>query len=269
MSAAFAETPGSADALRGLAAEGVHPWMEGAPGIRPDRLRAAARQLGIRGLLCAHPATADEARQLCDALLPTGGLVALPPAMEPGADAPYCAARALAEAVDRPNLVVALPPTAQGLAATSRLLGEGTGVLCGPVSAPAVYEELLDAWLRGLERAQDRGSDLAAIPVFAAVRVRSLGPAAAPFARRLYARYDALLDTARWQALARAGARPHRLMWTTLGGRAATLPDLIGWGTAAALTPAALQTLPRLRGDTLTPGGHRFPALISQRTKIT
>ncbi|MER5929940.1 hypothetical protein [Streptomyces sp. NPDC002054] len=256
MSAAFAETPGSVTLtvtmLRGLAAEGVSPWLEGVPGFRPDRLHTAARRLGVRGLLCARPGTVAEARQLCDALLPEAGLVALPPAPEAGGDSPYCAARALAGAVDRPNLVVSLPATAEGLAATARLLGEGTGVLCGPVTGPAAYEGLLDAWLCGLERAQDRELDLAAIPAFAAVRIRPLGPAAAPVARRLYARYEALLGTERWRALARAGARPHRLMWTALGRRAAALPELIGWGTAAALTPRAVDILPALRGDTLT-----------------
>ncbi|MEU9301269.1 hypothetical protein [Streptomyces sp. NPDC048269] len=115
---------------------------------------------------------------------------------------------------------------------------------------PSAYEAVLEAWLSGLERAQDRGLDLAAIPSYAGVPIRELGDTAIGTARLLYARQDRILATGRWRALAAAGARPQRLMWTSLGPRSAALPSLIGWGTAVALP--ALAPLPRLYGDTLS-----------------
>ncbi|MER5727476.1 hypothetical protein ABT084_03800 [Streptomyces sp. NPDC002138] len=250
MGAAFVEEPGAAGAVEGLAAEGVTPWLEGLPGVGPDRMREFADRLGVRNLLYGVPRRPAALGAVCDALLPRGGLVAAPP---PGEGTSYEVARALVTAVDRPNLIVVLPATGEGPAVGARLLGEGVGVAFGPMTGPRTYEGVLGAWLGGLERARERGLDLAALPAFASLGVRELGPLAVPTARLLYARYDRALGGRRWRSLAAAGARPHRLMWTDLGDRAEYLPELVGWGTAAALTLRALQCLPPLRGDTLSP----------------
>ncbi|MDJ0382546.1 hypothetical protein [Streptomyces sp. G-G2] len=250
MGAAFIEEPGAEGAVRRLAAEGVTPWLEGVPGVGPERVREFAERLGVVNLLYGGPRRAAVIGPVCDVLLPLGGLVAATP---PGGASPYDAARALVSAVARPNLIVVLPASGEGLAAGTRLLGEGIGVTFGPMTGPRTYEGVLGAWLGGLERARERGLDLAALPVFASLCVRDLGPLAVPTARLLYERYDRTLGGPRWRDLAAAGARPHRLMWTALGDRAEALPGLIGWGTAAALTLRALQGLPTLRGDTLSP----------------
>ncbi|MET3987068.1 hypothetical protein [Streptomyces sp. PvR034] len=250
MGAAFVEEPGAADAVRRLVAEGVTPWLEGVPGVGPAGMREFANRLGVRNLLYGTQRRPAAIGAVCDALGPVGGLVAAPPL---GDGTSYEAARALVEAVDRPNLIVVLSASGEGPAAGARLLGEGTGVCFGPMTGPRTYEGVLGAWLGGLERARERGLDLAALPAFASLCVGELGPLAVPTARLLYARYDRALGGMRWRALAAAGARPHRLMWTALGDRAEDLPGLIGWGTSAALTLRALQSLPALRGDTLSP----------------
>ncbi|MET9697031.1 hypothetical protein ABZY31_08900 [Streptomyces sp. NPDC006529] len=259
MGAAFVEEPGAAAAVRRLVAEGVSPWLEGVPGVGPYRMAEFADRLTVRNLLYGVPRRPAALGAVCDVLLARGGLVAAPP---PGDGCSYDAARALVAAVDRPNLIVVLPASGEGPAAGARLLGEGVGVCFGPMTGPRTYEGVLGAWLSGLERARERGLDLAALPAFASLRVCELGPLAVPTARLLYARYDRALGGKRWRSLAAAGARPHRLLWTALGDRAEDLPGLIGWGTAAALTLRALQGLPALRGDTLSPPctGPRAPA---------
>lgn len=168
-------------------------------------------------------------------------------------DPGYGAAAGLVAELGRANLLVALPATPAGLHTGARLLGEGTGVHTGPVCGLPAYGAVLDSWLSGLERAQDRGLDLAAIPSYAGVPIRELGGEAIGTARLLYARQDRTLGTERWRALAVDGARPQRLMWTSLGPGAAALPSLVGWGTAAALP--GLAAVPRLHGDTLTTPG--------------
>ncbi|MFG2983153.1 hypothetical protein ACGFYQ_18205 [Streptomyces sp. NPDC048258] len=222
-----------------LVSEGVEPWLEAPAAPAP-----AATLPGVRGVLLAScdPVAAALA---CDELLPLGGLVAMPPP-DPG----YGAAAGLLARLGRTNLLVVLPATPTGLDSAARLLGEGAGVHTGPVRGLAAYEAVLEAWLCGLERAQDRGLDLAAIPSYAGVPIRELGDGAIGTARLLYARQDRTLATGRWRVLAAAGARPQRLMWTSLGPRSAALPSLIGWGTAAALP--TLAPLPRLYGDTLS-----------------
>ncbi|MGW0752741.1 hypothetical protein [Streptomyces sp. NPDC002587] len=82
------------------------------------------------------------------------------------------------------------------------------------------------------------------------VPVGELGDGATGTALLLYVRQDRTLATGRRRALAAAGARPQRLMWTSFGPRCAELPSLVGWGTAGVLP--ALAPLRRLYGDTLS-----------------
>ncbi|MHB9864534.1 transaldolase family protein [Streptomyces sp. YIM S03343] len=135
-------------------------------------------------------------------------------------------ARALYDAVGRPNLMIRVPATAPGcLTAITACLAEGIGVHAGPVVSLEHYARLTDALLTGWEQAADAGHDLAAVPAAVSLSVGTLdedagqgtgpagrGPAAATvhLARRIR---EETHQGPRWRALARLGARPHRLLW--------------------------------------------------------
>ncbi|MFI8102769.1 transaldolase family protein [Streptomyces sp. NPDC086023] len=278
----------------------------GRAGLDGGQLRRLAGRTGVQGLLCdlgalvqglretgAYAAQLAElaargipartaleellvhdARRACDALLPlyratdgAQGLVAVPLApWHGGVDGTVEAAHRTVLAVDRPNVVVVLPATEEGLAASERCLGAGLGVHTGPVFGPDGYTALVQAWFSGLERARARGLDLRAIASFASVRVQDLGATAVGLARLLYECYEAALGAPRWHDLVRAGARPQRLMWTGLGDGGA-VERLVGWGTGMALSLPALARVARstrLRGDTLSGTGPRIGRLPSR-----
>ncbi|MFE9562511.1 transaldolase family protein [Streptomyces sp. NPDC006487] len=215
---------------------------------------------------------AGDARRACDILLPwytagdgADGLVVVPLApwhADAGASAKTEAVRRLAHRVHRPNALVAVEATPEGLTAALRCLGEGLSVYCGPVFGVEAYEAVLDAWLAGLGLAHAAGLDLTRIAFVSGLHVTALGPAAVQVARLLYERADARYDDPRWPALVAAGARPHRLMWSGFdpATAAGTVPRLVGWGTGVALSGAALDAVAHgalLRGDTLSGTGPR------------
>ncbi|TFI30365.1 transaldolase, partial [Micrococcus endophyticus] len=72
-------------------------------------------------------------------------------------------AQELAAAVDRPNLMVKIPATVEGLAAITDVLAEGISVNVTLIFSLPRYRQVLNAWLAGLEKARENGHDLSRI----------------------------------------------------------------------------------------------------------
>ncbi|MFJ3966479.1 transaldolase family protein [Streptomyces sp. NPDC090036] len=249
--------------------------------------RARLDELSSYGAGVAEAARALAARDVrtaCDTLLPMWE-------RSRGADGQVCAAightrdvrGALAEArslhwtVDRPNLLVRLPADPVGLATASDCLAEGIGVAFGPVYSAESYELVLEAWLLGLERAVAAGLAPGRIPAAVQVPVSEIdtaarallsahtgrtaealrGRVAVAVARLVFSAYERRLDSPRWRELVRAGARPHRLVWSFDGEAADRLSGgLVAEGTVQSLTAEGLRTLSAtvvlMEGDTLS-----------------
>ncbi|MEU1818495.1 transaldolase family protein [Streptomyces roseifaciens] len=248
--------------------------------------------------LCAYDlrAACDELRPVFAATRGLDGHVSMGPdpwlagGSRVTADAFADAAAALHGAACRPNALVRIPATDEGLAAAGACLARGIGVHVTGIFSVRRYEQVVDVWFAGLERARAAGLDLSAIPSLASLpvaridaevgaRLRAAGRAggtAAPggpgipgvrgtaslaVARLVYRRYEEGLGSARWRVLAAAGARPQRVMWS-VGSSVETEPrgvpyveSLVAWGTVSAMsgtTLAAAGRRGRLRGDTLT-----------------
>ncbi|MGK5547782.1 transaldolase family protein [Streptomyces sp. URMC 127] len=229
--------------------------------------------------LCAYDlrTACDELRPVFTATQGLDGHVSMDPVGYPGGCAGALAdsAVALHRAACRPNALVRLPATDDGLAAAGECLARGIGVHLTGIFSVQRYEQVVEAWFTGLERARDAGLDLSVIPSLAALPVARIdagadarlraagagpelrGTAALAVARLVYQRYEEGLGSARWRVLAAAGARPQRLMWS-VGSDAAGVPyveSFVAWGTVSAMSPAALEAVVergRLRGDTLT-----------------
>lgn len=143
--------------------------------------------------------------------------------------------------VGRPNLMVKIPATKDGLPAITETLAQGISVNITLIFGIDRYAEVQDAWLAGLEAALANGHELASIGSVASFFVSRLdsavdsrldalaadnslgaelhqrlrGRAATANARNAYRSYRSLLTQPRWQALEEAGAQPQRPLWAS------------------------------------------------------
>lgn len=280
------------DVLGQLTAEGVSLWLDGLRHghLADGTLARVVAEGAVRGAV-ADPLPADDIRGACDTLrevfTATGGRdgwVSVSAAAGPAPEA----ARSLADAVDRPNVLIRTDATDEGLAAAADCLARGIGVHVGPVCGPQGYAAAADACFHGLERASGQGCDLTAVAAVVQVDVDRLGDhvdsllarsaapeagalrgtAALAAARLVYRTHDELLGTDRWRALVAHGARPPRPLWATDARGAA---GLVGWGTVSALSPAALEDLARhgsAHGDTLTCGHRAAGQVVAELERL-
>ena len=170
-------------------------------------------------------------------------------------------------AVGRPNLMVKVPATAAGLAALRQLIGKGLNINVTLLFAVNIYEQVVEAYLAGLEELAGAGGDLSRIGSVAsffvsridvavdahleaigdkALAERLRGKAAIANAKLAYARYQALFSGPRWLALAGSGARPQRLLWASTGTKNPAYRDtfyvesLVGRDTVDTIPPATM-----------------------------
>ncbi len=147
--------------------------------------------------------------------------------------------------VDRPNLMIKIPATAEGLPAITGALADGISVNVTLVFSVERYREVMAAFFTGLERASANGHELATIASVASFFVSRLdtemdkrleaigteralalrGQAAVANARLAYAAYQREFATPRWTRLKEAGARPQRPLWASTGVKNPAYPD--------------------------------------------
>ncbi len=182
-------------------------------------------------------------------------------------------ARRLWNTVARDNLMIKVPGTPAGVPAIERLIGEGISVNVTLLFAREAYEQVAQAYIRGLARAAADGRDVARIASVASFfisridslvddtltkrmetanegakeRLRALmGKVAIANAKVTYKRYKEILQGEGWQALSGKGARPQRLLWASTSTKNPDYPDvlyvdeLIGADTVNTIPPATL-----------------------------
>ncbi|MGO4738407.1 bifunctional transaldolase/phosoglucose isomerase [Bosea sp. 2KB_26] len=170
-------------------------------------------------------------------------------------------------AVDRPNLMVKVPATPAGLPAIRRLIGQGLNINITLLFSVAVYEQVVDAYISGLEDLARIGGDVAKIGSVASFFISRIdigidkrldkiadvkaadalrGKAAIANAKLAYVRWKNLFSGPRWQALAAAGAEPQRLLWASTSTKNPAYRDtlyveaLIGRDTVNTMPPATM-----------------------------
>ena len=164
------------------------------------------------------------------------------------------AAKALFVRAKRPNLLIKIPGTKEGLPAIEEAIFAGVPVNVTLLFSRQHYLAAAEAFLRGIERRiavglnPNVGSvasvfisrwDAAVIDqVPDALRDR-LGVA---IAKRTYASYRTLLGSPRWQRVANAGARPQRLLWASTGTKNPRASDVLYIKALAA--PFTVNTMP-------------------------
>ncbi len=156
--------------------------------------------------------------------------------------------RRLFGAVHRPNVMIKIPGTKEGLPAVEQALGEGININITLIFSLERYQEVMDAWLAGLERlaakAEKRLSSVSSVASFFVSRVDTLvdgllekqkpagyeslmGKAAIANARLAYGMFMKMKGSRRYQALAAQGARVQRPLWASTSTKNPKYRDVI------------------------------------------
>jgi transaldolase len=179
-------------------------------------------------------------------------------------DATIAQAKELWERLDRPNVMIKIPATAEGVPAITAALAAGINVNVTLIFGLARYDEVLEAFLSGLEQRSAQGEDIsrvASVGSFFVSRVdtetdRRLpeghplrGKAAVANAKLAYQHFLAACSGPRWDALAAKGARVQRPLWASTSTKNPDYPPtlyvdtLIGRDTVNTLAQASVDAL--------------------------
>ena len=186
------------------------------------------------------------------------------PSLADDAEGTIESAQALRARIDRPNVMIKVPGTEAGVVAFEELTAAGVPVNVTLLFAVPRYEEVAEAYLRGLERRHEAGGRLdrvASVASFFVSRVDAAvdnklaelgredlaGKAAVANAKLAYESFQRIFSGERWERLAAAGARVQRPLWASTSTKNPAYPDtlyvdeLIGPDTVNTLPDATLE----------------------------
>jgi transaldolase len=217
-------------------------------------------------------AAADVLRPVFDSTNGNDGFVSIEvsPYLAMDTQASIAEAKRLWGEVDRKNLMVKIPATGPGLPAIRSLIAEGINVNITLLFSQQVYEQVVEAYLGGLEALAAKGGKLSGVASVASFFVSRIdtavdklldgkikeandpdekrrleklkGKVAIANAKLAYVRYLRLFAGGRWTALHAKGARPQRLLWASTGTVPATTQPSLPMSHAMNATPPACRS---------------------------
>ncbi len=223
-------------------------------------------------------------RKACDILLPvykqTNGIdgyvsIEVPPTIATDTKSTISEARRYHAAIGRPNVMIKIPGTPEGLPAVEQMIGEGICINVTLLFSVESYVESAWAYIRGLETRAAKGEDVSTISSVASFFLSRIdtnidakldrliknltdpakiekisaikGKIAIANAKIAYQEYKKIIATDRWQALEAKGARVQRLLWASTGTKDPSYSDvmyvdgLVGDNTVNTLPPNTLE----------------------------
>lgn len=156
--------------------------------------------------------------------------------------------------VGRPNVMIKVPGTPEGVGAIEELIARGVHVNVTLLFSLSQWRAVSEAYLRGLTHRADAGEslDVASVASYFISRIDAkandqLPPElrnrlAVASAQKAYAAFHELLHTDRWRRLAEAGARPQRLLWASTSTKDPSLPET--YYVQALAAPDTVNTMP-------------------------
>lgn len=192
--------------------------------------------------------------------------VEVDPSLARNGSATLSAARALHERVSRPNVMIKIPATSEGIPAIREMIAEGRNVNVTLIFSLDRYQSVMNAYIDGLEQRVASGespSGISSVASFFISRVDNeidkrldaigtpgalalRGTSAINQARLAYALFEKTFSGPRWEALAAAGAQVQRPLWASTSTKNPSYPDtlyvdqLIGPHTVNTLPDATL-----------------------------
>jgi len=301
---------------RGFMAKGGLKKLVDEDGLRgvtsnPSIFEQAIGQTGeydtaIASLLQAHDRTAGEIfeklavediqqatgvlRPVFEATRGADGFVSIEvsPYLATDTQATVAEAKRLWREVDRKNVMIKVPGTPEGLPAIRELLADGINVNITLLFAQQVYEQVVEAYLSGLEALAAKGGDVSRIASVASFFVSRIdtavdkllderiarindpdkkaplnalkGKIAIANAKLAYQHYLRLFAGERWQALSKNGARPQRLLWASTGTKNKAYSDVLY--VEELIGPNTVNTMPIATMDAFRDHGKPRDSLI-------
>jgi transaldolase len=157
--------------------------------------------------------------------------------------------------IDRPNLMVKIPATREGIPAIRRMIARGKSINITLIFSVGRYAEVAEAYLSGLEEYAASGGDLAPVASVASFFVSRIdteadrridaalererdpadrrrleglkGRIAVANAKLAFEKYQALFSGPRWEALAKKGARVQRCLWASTSTKNKAYSDIL------------------------------------------
>jgi transaldolase/glucose-6-phosphate isomerase len=196
-------------------------------------------------------------------------------------------ARRLWKAVNRENVMIKVPGTAEGLPAIRQLIGEGINVNVTLLFAQEVYEKVAEAYVAGIEDLAKRGGNLrktASVASFFISRIDTLvdsiiddklktttdaqqqtllkslkGKIAIANGKLTYQRYQSIFSGPRWDALAAKGAQTQRVLWASTSTKNPAYRDVMY--VEELIGPETVDTMPPATIDAFRDHGQVRPSL--------
>lgn len=251
-----------------------------------DAYDAQIKELAERGAdvdATIRTVTTDDVRNACDVFAKTyeqsGGVdgrvsIEVDPRLAHDTDKTILQAIELWKIVDRPNLLIKIPATEAGVPAIASVLAEGISVNVTLIFSVERYRLVMDAYLKGLEKAREAGHDLSRIHSVASFFVSRVdteidqrleeigsdealalrGRAGVANARLAYAAYEEIfLGGDRFAALKDAGARVQRPLWASTGVKNPDYSDTLY--VTELVAPNTVNTMPEKTLDAVADHG--------------
>jgi len=200
--------------------------------------------------------TTTDVRNACDLFAATNAAtdgvdgrvsIEVEPGLAKDTDGTVAQAHELWDLVARPNLLIKIPATREGLPAITEVIGAGISVNVTLIFALDRYVDVMEAYLAGLEKADAAGHDLSQIHSVASFFVSRVdtevdkrldvigspeakelkSKAAIANARLAYQAFETFFASERFAALAAKGARKQRPLWASTGVKDPSLPDTL------------------------------------------
>jgi transaldolase len=218
-------------------------------------------------------------RNACDIFMPvyeaSDGLdgyvsIEVPPNLAKNTASTIAEARRYYQTIDRPNLMIKIPGTTEGLPAVEQAIAEGMSVNVTLLFSVQSYIDTAWAYIRGLEKRLESGEDIskvASVASFFLSRIDVMidqqldeklksaegdtlaklegikGKIAIANAKVAYQKYKEIFSGDRWEALVAKGAKVQRLLWASTGTKNPQYSDvmyvdeLVGQDTVNTLPP--------------------------------
>ncbi len=221
-----------------------------------DALTKLARDADLETKTVYETLAIEDIREACDAMRAVydatehiDGYVSfeVSPRLSRDTEGTIGEAKRLWTAVDRPNLMIKVPGTVEGIIAIEHLISEGINVNVTLIFARDAYEDIAGAYIRGLQTRLAAGkpiADVASVASFFVSRIDAevdkrleaigsdealalRGTIAIANAKVAYRSFESLCRGDEWRALASAGARPQRLLWASTGTKNPAYSDVL------------------------------------------
>lgn len=224
-------------------------------------------------------------RDACDIFLPiyeeSGGLdgyisIEVPPTISENTESTIAEARRYYKEIGRPNVMIKIPGTPEGLPAVEQVIADGINVNVTLLFSVQSYINTAWAYVRGLEARVAKGEDISKIASVASfflsridsniddridailakgvdqlaqeAKLRAIkGKVAIASAKVAYQEYKKVIEHDRWLALKEKGANVQRLLWASTGTKNPDYSDvmyvdeLVGADTVNTLPPATIK----------------------------